>query len=128
MSRGRKSLGRWGEGIAREFLKNLDYKIEIANYRTRIGEIDLICWDKDQLVFVEVKTSNSNFLKTPQDGYSIRQQNRLRKVAELYLLKQTYKKEPAGIRFDFVGIKNVAGKTDITHLENIMLGDSRHSA
>ena|SRR3990167_2903032 len=127
MSSERKELGKWGESVAREFLTDLGYKIETANFRTRRGEIDLVCWDKENVVFVEIKTFKSNLFKTPQEGYSNRQQNNLRRMAEIYLIKQSYKKEPVGIRFDFVGIKNVAGKTEITHLKNITIGDSRHS-
>lgn len=122
MSKSRKSLGKWGEGKALEFLQNMNFKIEKLNYRKRIGEIDLICWDKGVLVFIEVKTTTSNFLKTPQEGYSIRQQCRLRKVAQLYLVNRSKQKEPLGIRFDFVGIKNILGKAEITHLKNVTLG------
>ncbi|HRW33899.1 MAG TPA: YraN family protein [Thermotogota bacterium] len=47
--------GRYYEDIASEHLKRLKYKIIERNYRTRLGEIDLICSEGNELVFVEVK-------------------------------------------------------------------------
>lgn len=119
MSDGRKRLGAWGEEIAQKFLKNLGYKIESANYRTRKGEIDLICRDNDQIVFVEIKTSRSDLIKTPQEGYSKRQRGRLWLMAEDYIATNEFKDKPAGFRFDFVGIKRTNHRDEITHLKNI---------
>ncbi|OGQ35986.1 MAG: hypothetical protein A3F16_08175 [Deltaproteobacteria bacterium RIFCSPHIGHO2_12_FULL_43_9] len=119
MSKVRKRLGAWGEGIARGFLEKQGYRIECSNYRTKQGEIDLICWDNDQMVFVEIKTSRSMLLKTPQEGYSKRQRDRFRLMAENYLATNKLRNKPSGFRFDFVGVKIVQNNHTITHLQNI---------
>ena len=120
MSKVRKNLGKWGENVAKEFLLKNGYKVETSNYRTKGGEIDLICWDKSQIVFVEIKTSRSSLLKAPQDGYSKKQQNRLRFLAQKYISTHKFGEKPEAFRFDFIGIKINKNISQITHLKNIL--------
>src|SRR6266567_1453168 len=50
-------LGARGEKLACRFLRRSGYKILYRNFRGRGGgEIDIVCRDRDTLVFVEVKT------------------------------------------------------------------------
>ena len=51
--------GRWGEETAAAYLRRSHYTIVAANYRCRLGEIDLIAENRDYLVFVEVKLRKS---------------------------------------------------------------------
>ena len=46
--------GAWGEAVAAEYLRKKRYSIVATNYRTRLGEIDLIAANKKYLVFVVV--------------------------------------------------------------------------
>ena len=52
----KKLLGRAGEIKAAEYLKKNGYKIAEKNYRTHIGEIDIIAEKDGVTVFIEVKT------------------------------------------------------------------------
>ena len=56
MTKERQHTGRTGEEIACEFLKELGCSIVEPNYRSRIGEIDIIEEHREYLVFCEVKT------------------------------------------------------------------------
>ena len=47
--------GAWGESLAEEYLKRKGYQFIAAGYRSRFGEIDIIAYNKNFLVFVEVK-------------------------------------------------------------------------
>src|SRR5881394_1130317 len=50
-------LGTRGENLACRFLRRNGYKILYRNFRGRTGgEIDVVCRERDTLVFVEVKT------------------------------------------------------------------------
>ena len=51
-----KSFGKKGEDIAAEYLAGKGYKILHRNYRTPLGEADMIISDNDILAFVEVNT------------------------------------------------------------------------
>lgn len=54
--------GRWGEEVACAVLRANGYRIIARNWRTRMGEIDIIARDGDVLAFVEVKTrSNASY-------------------------------------------------------------------
>ena len=53
-------IGRWGERLAAEYLQKKHYRIVGANYRCRMGEIDLIAEKGRYIVFVEVKLRKSS--------------------------------------------------------------------
>ena len=55
----RRVLGEQGERLAEEFLRKLGCKILRRNWHSRLGEIDLIARDGDEVVFVEVKLRSS---------------------------------------------------------------------
>ncbi|MFA4829490.1 MAG: YraN family protein, partial [Thermodesulfovibrionales bacterium] len=55
-----KLLGSEGEDLAAAFLKGKGYKIISRNYKTPIGEVDIIAEDKGTIVFVEVKTRTND--------------------------------------------------------------------
>lgn len=61
------AAGRRGEDIAHRFLQRAGVIVVARNHRTPSGsgEVDLIGWDGDQLVFVEVKTRSSQDFGPP---------------------------------------------------------------
>ena len=63
------SKGAAGEVLAARFLRERGYDILTANYRTRLGEIDIIAADKQYIAFVEVKTRNDAAIYAPRSGY-----------------------------------------------------------
>ena len=56
------ALGRRGEDIAQRFLQRAGIVIVDRNYRmsSGAGEVDLVGWDGDRLVFVEVKSRQTD--------------------------------------------------------------------
>lgn len=52
----KKEFGKSGEDIATEFLKNKGYTIICRNFSCKMGEMDIIAKDKNEIVFIEVKT------------------------------------------------------------------------
>jgi putative endonuclease len=94
-------LGEIGEGLAVKFLKKKGYKIIKQNYRTRIGEIDIIAREGDTLVFIEVKTRESIAYGRPFEAVDYFKKRKIANVALLYL-KQL--KEIPPCRFDVVSI------------------------
>ena len=57
--RTRDLSGPWGEALAAEYLRKKGWRIEAMNYRTRLGEIDIIAADRRYLIFCEVKLRKS---------------------------------------------------------------------
>ena len=64
----RRVTAALGEAAAAQYLAHVGYTIVERNYRCRTGEIDLVAWDGDQLVFVEVRTCSSARFGTPEES------------------------------------------------------------
>jgi len=106
----KKELGAKGEEIAVRYLKSRGYRIIERNYRIRLGEIDIIAEQGNNLVFIEVKTRSGTHFGSPFDSITIQKQMQLSKVALEYINKQGCNNRPA--RFDVVGIEfQVGGNT-----------------
>lgn len=97
-----QQFGKKGESIAARYLKKNGYSILEQNYRTKLGEIDIIAKDKDALVFVEVKSRTSGRFGSPKLGMTTKKQRQISMVA-LYYLKIT-KQSNVKARFDVVVI------------------------
>src|SRR5438132_34677 len=78
-------LGERGEDFAAKFLRRRGYKILVRRFKSRGGEIDLVCRDGDWLVFVEVKTRVSDQLGLPSESVNHDKQRHASKVALDYL-------------------------------------------
>ena len=81
------SLGPFGEQIARQFLEERGYQFIEANYKTRVGELDLIMRQAEQVVFVEVKTRSAHNRSTSNKGLPSRKIDRLEAVIGEYLVE-----------------------------------------
>lgn len=97
-----QDLGKTGEILAAAHLAELGYRILERNYRTPLGEIDLVARHQGKLVFVEIKTRTSARYGSALEAVHLLKQARLRKLAAYYL-KEKRLKETA-VRFDVVGI------------------------
>src|ERR1700681_3343190 len=71
-------LGTRGEKLACRFLRRNGYKVLYRNFRGRSGgEIDIVCRDKDTLVFIEVKTRTREDFGRPFDAVDRNKQKRI---------------------------------------------------
>ena len=81
----KKFLGRVGEKKAADFLGSKGLKIIKTNFKTHIGEIDIIAEDGEYLVFIEVKTRSSDAFGEPSEAVNLKKQEKYYKVATEYL-------------------------------------------
>lgn len=100
-------LGRWGEALAADYLRQNGYQIVAAGWRCRFGEIDLIAQDKTYLCFVEVKLRRSTAFGTAAEFVDARKQQRLRTTAQLYLQQHPTALQP---RFDVIEVLAPQGR------------------
>lgn len=71
-------LGEHGEKLAARFLRGHGFKILYRNFRGRQGgEIDLVCRERDTLVFVEVKTRTREDFGRPLEAVNREKQRRI---------------------------------------------------
>ena len=97
-------MGRAGEQRACEFLRKKGFKIIVANYKTFVGEIDIIAEDAGTLVFIEVKTRMDDAFGAPSEAVNRKKQEKYLKVASEYLQKN--KKNDSPCRFDVIEIQD----------------------
>ena len=71
------ALGLAGERAAEAELARLGMHVVARNQRTRFGEIDLICRDRDGYVFVEVKTRSAGSFVAAAEAVDRRKLDRL---------------------------------------------------
>ncbi len=109
-------LGPRGENLAGQFLRKKGYRIIMRNFRTEMGEVDIIARDGNVLVFVEVKTRADDDPMPEQQVDAIKQ-HQLTKMARLYLTRYGTPQPPA--RFDVVAVVWPVGREpSIRHTEN----------
>lgn len=98
-------------------LRKMGMKLVVRNYRSRRGEIDLILWDEDCLVFAEVKTRASERRVRPAAAVNRRKRLRLTSAAQAYLRAMGC--PPIVVRFDVVEvILTDDGLQTVRHLPN----------
>lgn len=109
-------LGRRGEEAAAEFLRSRGLAVVERNWRFRQWELDLVCEDRDTLVFVEVKTRGPGSLAAPEDGLHQAKRARLVRAASEYLSRKRAWSRPC--RFDLVTVTERQGALRVEHHEN----------
>jgi len=117
MAGDRKATGDFGERAAAEYLARRGFACVAANFRTRMGEIDLILRDARYLLFVEVKTRSAGSMVSGEEAVDFHKQRRLRAAAEQYLAENPTGLQP---RFDVVCVDLApgGGVAEIRWIEN----------
>lgn len=99
-----KRFGEKGENIATAYLKKNKYKILDRNYRTKLGEIDIVALKGKTICFVEVKYRTTISFGLPRESVTITKQNKIRRAAQQYLLENKMYDVP--VEFDVLEITN----------------------
>ncbi len=123
MTRTRLQVGETGEKAARSYLEQLGYRIIEANYRCRLGEIDLIARDRETIVIVEVRTRTGRIFGGPEESITAKKAHKLRRLA-LYYLQSVCKLEVPS-RIDLVAVlldKKTHEVENLNHIRGILSG------
>ena len=112
-------LGPWGEQLAAAYLQKKRYRILACNYKCRMGEIDIICQNRNYLVFVEVKLRKNDLFGQAREFVGAQKQQRLLAAAMFWLQQNPSDLQP---RFDVIEIYAPDGiaseRPEIIHLED----------
>jgi len=119
----RRYTGRLGEKLAQDFLKKQGFSIIDTNYRCAEGEIDIIAFQDDCLVFIEVRAKSSPVFCSPEESVTRAKKRRLIATARHY--RQSHDHLPASWRIDFVAVElnHKAKPMRIELIENAITGD-----
>lgn len=112
-----KKVGSFGEMLAIRYLENLNYKILDRNFNTSYGEIDIIAKEKNEYVFIEVKTRTSKKYGGPAEAVNFKKEKHIQNASKVYIYK--HKLENKYIRYDIIEIYFIdKEKYYINHLRN----------
>jgi putative endonuclease len=121
------ALGRRGEDLAHRYLRRRGFIIVARNYRLSSGdaEADLIAWDGETLVFVEVKSRSTAEFGPPERAIGEEKRTHLLRIAREYTRKAGTPWER--IRFDVVSVV-LAKPPAIEHYRDALSTKSRRAS
>jgi len=93
-----QSLGFLGESIATSYLTNLGFLILARNFRTKIGELDIVAEKNNTLFFCEVKTRVGDLHGKPFEAVTYRKIEHIKRTAQAYLLQNSIKNSKLSIQ------------------------------
>jgi putative endonuclease len=96
---------RRSEILGIEFLRSNGFRIAASGFRAKGGEVDIVAWDSDVLVFVEVKSLRSG--SPPEDAVGPRKQRRVIRAAQTYISRHNLHSAPC--RFDILAVTALPG-------------------
>lgn len=111
-------LGKQGEQIAVEFLRNNGYDILETNWVFQKAEVDIFAKKDNTLAVIEVKTRSSASFGLPQEFVSPQKIKRLVKAVNQYVETKNLDFE---VRFDIIAIQRKASGFEVEHLEDAFL-------
>jgi putative endonuclease len=116
MTDDRHQYGHSGEETAVRHLQAQGYTILERNYRTRLGEIDIVARHEGVLVFVEVKARRSKSHGDPKWAITAAKRRKISMVALTYLKAHGGTRTRA--RFDVVTVQPADGRPNIEVIRN----------
>lgn len=114
-----QEFGRQGEQRAEQYLKKQGYLILDRHYTTRWGEIDLIAQDKEELVFIEVKSRKTRTFGLPEEAITEEKLNRLIKTIYCYLEENDLSERNHRIDVILILVSQDKKHSVIRHLKSI---------
>lgn len=122
-----REIGCEGERLAAAYLRRRNYRVICRNWRSDVGEVDVVCEDgSGEVVLVEVKTRldlGAAGDVMPELAVDRRKQRRYRKLALCYLLTHP---EVEVVRFDVIAISIVGERcARLRHLIGAFSWDER---
>lgn len=108
------NLGQHGEDLAHRYLRLHGFTVVARNWRPPQGggEIDIVAWEGETLVFVEVKTRASGEWSAPERDIDLEKMRALRRAARDYIRRAGADETRA--RFDAIAITD----GEIEHLRD----------
>ena len=109
-------LGSSGENLAAAFLEKRGFEVISKNYKTRLGEIDLIAKKDNTVAFVEVKTRSSRYfhashLITPS------KQRKMARAAQQFIQEHNLS-HGFVLRFDTVFVSHTENGVEFEYVPN----------
>ncbi len=112
-------LGKWGEELAADLLERKGMRILERDWRSGHRDIDIVARSADELVFVEVKTRESDAFGEPWKSVDWRKRKNILASINQYIRSRRI---DMPFRFDIVSVTlSNPEQPQIEHIENVQL-------
>ena len=111
-----KDFGDRGEDFAAQYLTKRGCRILERQFRSPMGEIDIIAEEKNTILFVEVKTRRPTQYGLPAQAVGRPKQRRIIRTAVWYMQEKRIEEKPC--RFDVVEVLYERGSYTVQYYEN----------
>ena len=111
-------MGDFGEQYALQYLRKKGFKIVQTNYRFKRNELDIICKEGDEFVFIEVKARQTAEIGEPWRAVTKTKQRQIIKCAHHYLIENNLDVES---RFDIISIVHNSYGTKLEHIDRAFI-------
>jgi putative endonuclease len=101
------SKGTIAEQHAVVFLQRQGVKVVCQNFRSKVGEIDIIAFDQKTLVFIEVRLRQNKNYASAAESITPAKQQRILRTAQYFLLSHP-QYQHCNLRFDGVLFNNLS--------------------
>jgi len=108
-------LGKKGEKLAVEMLRQKNYEILETNWRHDKDEVDIIAREGEELVIVEVKTRSTDYFGDPEEAVDAAKERNLIRAAEAYVEIHNL---DIDVRYDVVSIILKKNHSNIRHIRD----------
>lgn len=113
----KKELGKFGEDVSCIYLEQIGYRILERNFHCKQGEIDIIAKDKDEYVFIEVKTRSNIHFGRPKEAINNPKQKHIYQSTKFYLY--IHGLINAFVRFDVIEVYFINNRYKLKHLKQV---------
>jgi putative endonuclease len=110
-----RETGKKAEGVAVDYLLKNGYEILERNWFSHHHEIDVVAKKNKIVVFVEVKSLATDYIREPYMAVDRNKQMMLISAANAYIRSRNIDDE---VRFDIISIILASTGTKIEHIEN----------
>ena len=108
-----KAFGQKGEAAAARYYLDRGCSLLAHNYRTRMGELDLVLMEGNTVVIVEVKSRSETSRGPAAEAVGPAKQRRIILAAQRFLQQSGLSEQP--VRFDVAEVTPAAGGGLLVH-------------
>jgi putative endonuclease len=116
-------VGHAGETAALNHLKEHGFRILARDWRSRIGQIDIVAEDGETLVIVEVKARRGVAFGLPEEAVDARKRHKLRMLVETYRSATKRQKQPCRIDVLALLLDDNLAVTRTEHIRDAVQGE-----
>ena len=115
----RRTLGGYGEDRAVEWLTARGYRVVERNWRCARGEVDVVAWQGETLVFVEVKTRAGKSTGHPFEAVTPAKVARLRHLVPMWFAAHP-ETHARAIRVDAIAVHVEGDRFGVEHVAGVL--------